>query len=160
MMLAKEHNARYSFFHQITGEAMLVHSEYHEGLLESAYEAALSYLLEKKGFTVDEQVFLPIYWKNVKLGKHYCMDLVVNKEIIIELKAVSSITTPHRKQLWNYMNLTHLPYGMLMNFGAKQFYSEWYHRHEDGTIEKIKWRDEVGEFIDSKLKRIIETSKD
>lgn len=100
-MTAKEYNARYSFFHQITGEAMLVHSEYHEGLLESAYEAALSYLLEQKGFLVEEQVFLPIFWKDVKLDKHYCMDLVVNKTIIIELKAVSCITSPHRKQLWN-----------------------------------------------------------
>lgn len=158
-MTAKEHNARYSFFHQITGEAMLVHSEYHEGLLESAYEAALSYLLEQQGFLVEEQVFLPIYWKDIKLDKHYCMDLVVNKTIIIELKAVSSITSPHRKQLWNYMNLTHLPYGMLMNFGAKQFYCEWYHRHEDGTIEKIKWRDEFEDFLDERLKVFIEKNK-
>lgn len=47
-MTAEEHNKFYNFFHEITGEAMLVHREFHEGLLESAYEAALEYLLKIK----------------------------------------------------------------------------------------------------------------
>lgn len=150
-MTAEEHNKFYHFFHDITGEAMLVHSEYHEGLLESAYEAALEYLLKLKGFTVERQVYLPIFWKDVKLDQHYCMDVVINNKIIVELKACSNIALTHRKQLWNYLNLTHMPYGMLMNFGAKSFYSEWYHRHEDGTIEKITWRDPIQEMIDAKI---------
>lgn len=110
-MTAKEHNEFYHFFHEITGEAMLVHSEYHEGLLESAYEAALSYLLRKKGFIVEKQVYLPMYWKDIELEQPYCMDLVVNKNIIIELKAVKNVIQAHRNQLWNYMNLTHKPFG-------------------------------------------------
>ena len=150
-MTAEEHNKFYHFFHDITGEAMLVHSEYHEGLLESAYEAALEYLLKLKGYTVERQVYLPIFWKDVKLDQHYCMDVVINNKIIVELKACSNIALTHRKQLWNYLNLTHMPYGMLMNFGAKSFYSEWYHRHEDGTIEKITWRDPIQEMIDAKI---------
>ena len=154
-MTAKEHNEFYQFFYDITGEAMNVHSEYHEGLLESAYEAALTYLLKSKGYSVDRQVYLPIYWKDVKLEQHYCMDLVINKDIIVELKAISNIGKPHRKQLWNYMNLTHKPFGMLMNFGAETFYSEWYHRHEDGTIEKIIWRNPIDELIEQRTDRII-----
>ena len=150
-MTAEEHNKFYHFFHDIKGEAMLVHSEYHEGLLESAYEAALEYLLKLKGYTVERQVYLPIFWKDVKLDQHYCMDVVINNKIIVELKACSNIALTHRKQLWNYLNLTHMPYGMLMNFGAKSFYSEWYHRHEDGTIEKITWRDPIQEMIDAKI---------
>ena len=150
-MTAEEHNKFYHFFHDITGEAMLVHSEYHEGLLESAYEAALEYLLKLKGYNVERQVYLPIFWKDVKLDQHYCMDVVINNKIIVELKACSNIALTHRKQLWNYLNLTHMPYGMLMNFGAKSFYSEWYHRHEDGTIEKITWRDPIQEMIDAKI---------
>ena len=137
---------------------MLVHSEYHEGLLESAYEAALEYLLKLKGYNVERQVYLPMYWKDVKLNQHYCMDLVINNNIIVELKASSNIALPHRKQLWNYMNLTHLPYGMLMNFGAKSFYSEWYHRHEDGTIEKITWRDPIQELIDAKMEEALKSN--
>ena len=84
-MTAKEHNKFYNFFHVITGKAMLVHNEYHEGLLESAYEAALTYLLKKEGYTVEKQVYLPMFWKDVRLEQHYCMDLVVNKSIIIEI---------------------------------------------------------------------------
>ena len=157
-MTAEEHNKFYYFFHDITGEAMLVHSEYHEGLLESAYEAALEYLLKLKGYNVERQVYLPMYWKDVKLNQHYCMDLVINNNVIVELKASSHIALPHRKQLWNYLNLTHMPYGMLMNFGAKSFYSEWYHRHEDGTIEKINWRDPIQEQIDAKMEEALKSS--
>lgn len=139
MDLINDHNQRYAFFHDITGEAMKVHRKYKPGLLESAYEAALMYLLELKGYKVERQALLPVYWDDVKLDQTYRMDLVVNDDIIIELKAVQHIDTPHRRQLWNYMNLTHIPYGMLINFGSESLYSEWYHRDEKtGVIDKIK----------------------
>ena len=139
MDLINDHNQRYAFFHDITGEAMKVHRKYKPGLLESAYEAALMYLLELKGYKVERQALLPVYWDDVKLDQTYRMDLVVNDDIIIELKAVQHVDTPHRRQLWNYMNLTHIPYGMLINFGSESLYSEWYHRDEKtGVIDKIK----------------------
>jgi len=137
MDLIEEHNKKYQFFSDITGEAMLVHRKYHPGLLESAYEAALKYLLEQKGYKVERQVFLPVFWENVQLDQTYRMDLVINDDIIVELKAVSHVETGQRKQLWNYLNLTHKPYGMLINFGAASLYSEWYQRYDDGNIEKI-----------------------
>lgn len=139
MDLINDHNQRYAFFHDITGEAMKVHRKYKPGLLESAYEAALMYLLELKGYKVERQALLPVYWDDVKLDQKYRMDLVVNDDIIIELKAVQHVDTPHRRQLWNYMNLTHLPFGMIINFGSESLYSEWYHRDEKtGVIDKIK----------------------
>ncbi|MBO4615382.1 MAG: GxxExxY protein [Bacteroidales bacterium] len=139
MDLIEEHNKKYSFFHEITGIAMLVHSKYKYGLLESAYEAALRYLLEKDGHKVERQVYLPIYWEDVQLDQNYRMDLVIDEKIIVELKSISHIDTPHRRQLWNYLNLTHMPYGMLINFSPDGLYSEWYHRHlETGVIDKIK----------------------
>ena len=130
MDLINDHNQRYAFFHDITGEAMKVHRKYKPGLLESAYEAALMYLLELKGYKVERQALLPVYWDDVKLDQTYRMDLVVNDDIIIELKSVQHVDTPHRRQLWNYMNLTHLPFGMIINFGSESLYSEWYHRDE------------------------------
>ncbi len=134
-----EYNRKYKFFHEITGEAMRVHSKYKPGLLESAYEAALKYLLEQNGHQVDRQVYLPIYWDEVKLDQNYRMDLVIDSNIIVELKAVSHIETIHRRQLFNYMNLTHLPYGMIINFGAESLYSEWYHRNPTtGQIDRVK----------------------
>ena len=140
MDLIKSYNKKYVFFRDITGVAMKVYNKYKYGLAESAYEAAIKYLLEKDGYYVECQAYLPIYWDDVKLDKNYRMDLVVNEEIIIELKAVSFIDMQHRKQLWNYMRLTHLPYGMLINFGnEKNLYSEWYQYNVgENTIEKIQ----------------------
>ena len=138
MNLVEEHNKKYKFFIDITGVAMKVHSKYHGGLLESAYEAALKYLLEQQGYNVKRQVSLPIFWEDVQLDQTYRMDLVVNDNIIIELKAVNFADKDHRKQLFNYMNLTHIPYGMLINFGPNGLYSEWYRRYDDGDIERIK----------------------
>ena len=139
MDLIQEYNDKFKFFKEITGEAMLVHRRYHNGLLESAYEAALKYLLELKGYKVERQVFLPMYWDDVKLDQTYRMDLVINNEIILELKAVKFVDKEHRRQLFNYMHLTHMPYGMIINFGGDSLFSEWYHLDQlTGEIEKVK----------------------
>ena len=138
MNLVEEHNKKYDFFRKITGVAMKVCNKYRPGLMESAYEAALKFLLEQQGYKVERQVYLPIYWDDVQLDQNYRMDLVVNDNIIIELKAVSFADKEHRKQLFNYMNLTHMPYGMLINFGPQGLFSEWYERDNYGSIEKIK----------------------
>ena len=134
-----EYNKKYEFFKDITGEAMKIHRKWHSGLLESAYEAALKYLLEQKGFKVERQKFLPIYWDDVKLDQDYRLDLVVNDKIILELKAVNFVDKSHRRQLFNYMHLTHTEYGMLINFGGDSLFSEWYRRSPmTGEIDKIK----------------------
>ena len=139
MNLIQEHNKRYEFFREITGEAMRVHRKYHSSLLESAYEAALKYLLEQKGYKVERQVFLPMYWDDVQLDQTYRMDLVVNDEIILELKAVKFVDKEHRRQLFNYMHLTHTRFGMIINFGGDSLFSEWYERDpESGEIDKVK----------------------
>ena len=139
MNLIEAHNKKYKFFQDITGVAMLVHRKYHPGLLESAYEAAMKYVLEQEGYTVERQVFLPIFWENVQLDQTYRMDLVIEGDIIVELKAVTHVDTPHRRQLWNYMNLTHTPYGMLINFGTDSLYSEWYERDDfTGEIDRVR----------------------
>lgn len=138
MDLLKEHNKKYQFFADITGIAMKVYNKYHYGLLESAYEAAMVYLLEQDGYHVDRQVFLPIYWDDVKLDQSYRMDLVINNNVIVELKSVQFIGDEHRKQLKNYLNITHIPFGMLINFSPDRIYSEWYERYPDGIIERIK----------------------
>ena len=138
MDLFKEHNERYDFFVKITGIAMKVYNNYHYGLLESAYEAAMRYLLEQDGYKVERQVFLPIYWDDVQLDQTYRMDLVIDENIIVELKSIKFIGDEHRKQLQNYLNITHMKYGMLINFSPERIYSEWYERFSDGTIERVK----------------------
>ena len=100
MTVIEEYNRRWDFFRTITGVAMKVHSKYRPGLLESAYEAALKYLLEQDGYQVERQKMLPIFWDNVQLDQYYKMDLVVNSNIIIELKAISYILI---LILWNFL---------------------------------------------------------
>ena len=138
MDLIAEHNKKYHFFVEITGVAMKVYNKYHYGLLESAYEAAMKYLLELDGHKVEQQVYLPIYWEDVKLDQNYRMDLVIDDDIIVELKSIKFIGDEHRKQLQNYLNITHIKYGMLINFSPERIYSEWYERNIDGSIERIK----------------------
>lgn len=138
MDLIKEYNARLEPMRKITGVAMKVHSKYHSGLLESAYEAAMEHLLKKDGHLVERQKALHIYWEDEMLEQTYKLDLVVDG-IICELKSVSHTTTDHVRQLWNYMNLTHTEYGMLINFGAERLYSAWYRRDPvTGEIEKVR----------------------
>ena len=138
MDLIAEHNKKYHFFVEITGVAMKVYNKYRYGLLESAYEAAMKYLLELDGHKVEKQVYLPIYWEDVKLDQTYRMDLVIDDDIIVELKSIKFIGDEHRKQLQNYLNITHIKYGMLINFSPDRIYSEWYERDIDGSIERIK----------------------
>ena len=138
MNLVEEHNKKYDFFRKITGKAMLVHREYKVGLLESAYEAALKYLLKQDQYKVESQVFVPMYWKDVKLEENYRIDLLVNNNIIIEIKSTKQIISAHRNQLFNYMRLTHKQYGMLINFGMPSLYSEWYELNiATNEIEKV-----------------------
>ena len=138
MNLVEEHNKKYSFFREITGVAMKVYNKYRPGLMESAYEAALKYLLEQQGYKVERQVYLPIFWDDVQLDQTYRMDLIVDEIVIVELKALEYVKKEHRNQLWNYMNLTHMSHGMLVNFAKDRLYSEWYIRDEDGEIEKVR----------------------
>jgi GxxExxY protein len=139
MDLIQEHNKRYAFFKEITGEAMRVHRKYGSCLVESAYEAALKYLLELKGMKVERQVYLPLFWDNVPLDQSYRMDLIINGNIICELKAVQFVGMEHRRQLESYMNITHTEFGMLINFGSKKLYSEWYRRDpKTGWTEQVR----------------------
>ena len=136
MDLISEHNKLLERQKRITGIAMKVYNKYHGGLLESAYECAIKFLLEQDGHKVEEQKELPMYWENVKLDKTYRMDLVIDDDIIVELKAIKYVTEEHRRQLRNYMNLTHIQWGMLINFSPNIVYSEWYKR-EDDKIERV-----------------------
>ena len=87
------------------------------GYLESVYEAALEYELLQAGFSVSRQVRIPVFYKGVELKKDFYADMVVNDCILLELKAVSTITQAHEKQLQSYMKSTGMKEGMLLNFG-------------------------------------------
>ena len=138
MNLIEEYNKQLARQKHIVGVAMKVFNKYHGGLLESAYECALKYLLVQDGYKVEVQKELPMYWDDVRLDKTYRMDLVVDDDIIIELKALKYIKDEQRKQLKNYMVLTHTRGGMLINFSMDRVYSEWYRLDANGSIEQVR----------------------
>ena len=138
MNLIEEYNKQLARQKHIVGVAMKVFNKYHGGLLESAYECALKYLLVQDGYKVEVQKELPMYWDDVRLDKTYRIDLVVDDDIIIELKALKYIKDEQRKQLKNYMVLTHTRWGMLINFSMDRVYSEWYRLDANGSIEQVR----------------------
>ena len=104
--------------YDIIGAAMEVHNEYGFGISEGVYEEALCIELENEyGYETEAQCDLPVYYKGQLLEKRFRLDIVVEKDVIIELKAVEAILPEHRAQLYNYLRLTKKPVGILLNFG-------------------------------------------
>jgi len=104
---------------KIIGCAINVHKALGPGLLESAYEECLCYELLQAGLEVERQKPIPLIYKEVKLDCGYRLDILVNKEVIIELKSVESIMPIHEAQLISYLKLTNIRTGLIINFNTK-----------------------------------------
>src|SRR2546423_14198426 len=91
---------------QVIGCAIDVHRELGPGLLESAYEECLCHELEQRGVRFSRQQPLPVVYKGVRLDCGYVMDIVVEKAIVVELKAVESLLPIHQAQLLTYLKLS------------------------------------------------------
>ena len=105
---------------------MEVHKELNWGLLEPIYNEAMHMELMDRGIGHEIQKNIPCYYKEQKMEKHYLMDLVVQDDIIVELKSASKLISAHRAQLFNYMRLTKKPIGLLINFGQPKLQGERY----------------------------------
>ena len=103
---------------KIIGAAIEVHKSLGPGLLESAYEECLCYELDAKNISYERQKQLPITYKTQKLDCGYRLDIVVEKQIILELKACERIENIHKAQLLTYLKLSDLKLGLLMNFNV------------------------------------------
>ena len=103
----------------VIGSAVLVHRELGPGLLESAYEMCLAYELADRGLRVERQKILPLVYRGVKLDAGYRLDLVAQDSVIVEIKAVDSMTPVHRAQVLSYLKLSGLTVGLLINFNVK-----------------------------------------
>jgi len=100
----------------IIGLAIKVHRILGPGLLESIYEEALVYELQKVCSDVERQKEILIIYDGITLGNGFKADIIVNKTIIIELKSVEKVLPVHFKQLQTYLKLTNLKLGLLINF--------------------------------------------
>ena len=98
--------------------AIKVHKALGPGLLESAYQECLYFELVRSGLSVEKEKALPLVYDEVKLDCGYRIDLLVEKQIVIELKSVDSLTDIHLAQILTYLKLSKNRFGLLMNFNV------------------------------------------
>ena len=104
---------------QVLDSAFFVHKELGPGLLESTYEACLAYELESQGLPVEVQVVCPVVYRGLQLTDYaYRLDLLIANELIIELKAVSTLLPIHKAQLLSYLRHSGKRLGLLINFNT------------------------------------------
>jgi GxxExxY protein len=89
------------------------------GLLESAYEACLLYELRLRKMKIESQKSMPVFYKDVMLDCGYRIDLIVEDQVIVEVKSITAIAPIHEAQLMSYLKLSNCKYGLLINFNVK-----------------------------------------
>lgn len=102
----------------VVDAALLLHRDLGPGLLESVYEAVLARMLEQRGLAVERQKPVAIHYQGIELNEGFRLDLLVDGQLIVELKSVENIHPVQPKQLLTYLRLMNLPLGLLINFGA------------------------------------------
>lgn len=102
----------------IIGAAIAVHRALGPGLLESAYEACFAYELESRGLRVERQKALPVSYRGVYLDCGYRVDMLIEDQVIVELKA-SALQPIHDAQLQSYLKLSGRSVGLLINFNVR-----------------------------------------
>jgi GxxExxY protein len=102
----------------IVDTAYHIHKELGPGLLEKVYEVVLAKQLKKRGLSVERQKPVPVIFDGEEFDEGFRADLIIEKQIIIELKSVEIIAPVHTKQLLTYLRLIDYRLGLLLNFGA------------------------------------------
>ena len=118
---------------RIIGCAINVHRALGPGLLESAYQECLFYELKKAGLLVEKEKALPLVYEEVKLDCGYRIDLLVERQIVVEIKSVEALNDVHAAQVLTYLKLSKCKIGLLINFnvtqltnGIKRLYNKYY----------------------------------
>lgn len=103
----------------VIGAAIAVHHELGPGMLESAYEACLTYELLNRGLFVERQKLLPLVYRQKTIDCGYRIDLQIERQLIVEVKAVERFERVHAVQLLSYLRLSGCRVGLLLNFNVK-----------------------------------------
>ena len=103
----------------IIGVAIGIHKALGPGLLESAYEVCMVYDLTQAGLRVEQQKPLPVIYREVKLECGYRLDLLVENEVIVEIKSIEKFLPIHKAQLLSYLRLAGCKVGLLINFNVE-----------------------------------------
>lgn len=102
---------------KIINACMEVHNELGNGFLEPVYQEALEEEFKIQGIPYVREKLFPVMYKGKQLKKEYYADFVCYDDIIVELKAVSVLSKPHKAQVLNYLNVANKEIGLLINFG-------------------------------------------
>ncbi len=114
---------------KIIGLAIEVHRHLGPGLLESTYQKCLCYELEKNGLAFEQEVYVSIDYKALRIDKAYRADVIVENSIVLEIKAVEHVLPIHEAQLLTYLKLDKKRLGFIFNFNVMLL--------KDGIIRKI-----------------------
>ncbi len=110
--------------HELTGKVIgacyTVHNELGCGFYEKVYQEALAIVLEEQGIPFEREKHLPIEYHGKILECDYIADFVIDNTVILELKAVSEMTSIYEAQVINYLKATGLHVGLLINFGSME----------------------------------------
>ena len=103
----------------VVDECIRIHRELGPGLLESVYEAVLAAALARRGLRIERQVPVDIRYDGMAIAAAFRIDLLLDGELILEIKSVEALTNLHAKQLLTYLRLTNRSLGLLLNFSGE-----------------------------------------
>ena len=110
---------------QVLDSAIEVHKQLGPGLLESVYEYCLCKEMELRNIKYKKQVKIPIFYKNEPVVTDYIIDILVENELILELKSVEKVLPVHKAQLLSYLRLINKRLGILINFNVPRLVNGW-----------------------------------
>ena len=103
----------------VVDECIRIHRELGPGLLESVYEAVLAAALARRGLRIERQVPVDIRYDGMAIAAAFRIDLLLDGELILEIKSVEALTNLHAKQLLTYLRLPNRSLGLLLNFSGE-----------------------------------------
>lgn len=115
----------------ILDASIKVHSKLGPGLLESAYQRALTHELTKRGFIVETEKPIPFVYDDVVFEEGFRADMIVNGQVLVELKSVEKLAPVHSKQVLTYLRVSGIKLGLLINFG-EPLLKDGFHRIANG----------------------------
>ena len=118
-MNTNEHEGKHrDLTRKIIGVFYEVYNELGHGFLESVYQKSLGLALQSSGLDVCWPIAIPVWFRGQQVG-HFEGDMLVERSVLLELKAVQSLNGSHQAQLLNYLRATEIEVGLLLNFGSK-----------------------------------------
>lgn len=110
--------------YQVNGCAIEVHKHLGPGLLESVYHSCLKKELTIRGFNFQTELIIPVNYKGLEVEAGLRCDLLVEKILVVELKAIEKVLPIHEAQLLTYMKLLEVPIGLIINFNVNHIFKE------------------------------------